>query len=223
MDNDIRIYAKGAAFENGVFDLRSLEVLLTSYRSILDRLVAVQLGHRQLNDRIKKQLNYDVKINEGSIELLLDFVFEHKEVVAVLAQDGGYQLSNGMFGIKSMDASFLIITLIIAILIWILDYIIPAMGTKKFGGTKYGMVGTTLGLIVGLLSPIPGGIIIGPFVGALIGELANNADSKTALKAAFGSFIGFIASAFIKFIVAVIYFGFFFKILWDYKTVVFML
>ena len=122
-----------------------------------------------------------------------------------------------------MDASFLIITLIIAILIWILDYIIPAMGTKKFGGTKYGMIGTTLGLIVGLLSPIPGGIIIGPFVGALIGELANNADSKTALKAAFGSFIGFIASAFIKFIVAVIYFGFFFKILWNYKASIFTL
>lgn len=94
MDNDIRIYAKGTAFEDGVFDLRSLELLLSSYRSILDRLVAVQLGRRQLTDKIKKQLNYDVKINDGSIELLLDFVFQHQEVVAVLAQDGGYQLSN---------------------------------------------------------------------------------------------------------------------------------
>ena len=120
-----------------------------------------------------------------------------------------------------IDKSFLIITLIIAILIWVLDYIIPAIGTKRFGGTKYGMIGTTLGLIVGLLSPIPGGIIIGPFVGALIGELLNNADSKTAVKAAFGSFIGFLTSAFIKFIVAVIYLGLFIGKLIDYRNVLF--
>ncbi len=120
-----------------------------------------------------------------------------------------------------MNTSFIIITLIIAILIWILDYIIPAIGTKKFGGTKYGMIGTTVGLIVGLLSPIPGGIIIGPFVGALIGELLNNADSSTALKAAFGSFIGFLTSTFIKFIVAIIYLGLFIGILWDNRTILF--
>lgn len=121
-----------------------------------------------------------------------------------------------------MDSSFIIITLVIAILIWILDYIIPAIGTKRFGGTKYGMIGTTLGLIIGLLSPIPGGIIIGPFVGALVGELINKSDSKAAFKAAFGSFIGFITSTFIKFIVAVVYFGFFCKIVfWDFRDAIF--
>ncbi|WP_341217051.1 DUF456 domain-containing protein [uncultured Wocania sp.] len=120
-----------------------------------------------------------------------------------------------------MNKSFIIITLIIAILIWVLDYIIPAIGTKRFGGTKFGMIGTTLGLIVGLITPIPGGIIIGPFVGALIGELLNNADSKTAFKAAFGSFIGFLTSTFIKFIVAIIYLGLFIGVLWDYKNALF--
>lgn len=93
MDSDLRIYAKGRAFESGVYDLRSLELLLSGYRSILDRLVAVQLGHRQLPDKTKRQLNYDVKINEGSIELLVDFVLEHPETIAVMAHDGGYQLS----------------------------------------------------------------------------------------------------------------------------------
>lgn len=120
-----------------------------------------------------------------------------------------------------INKSFLIITLIIAILIWVLDYIIPAIGTKRFGGTKYGMIGTTIGLIVGLLAPIPGGIIIGPFVGALIGELLNKTDSKTAIRAAFGSFIGFLTSTFIKFVVAIIYFGLFIGILIDYASVVF--
>ena len=120
-----------------------------------------------------------------------------------------------------INKSFLIITLLIAILIWVLDYIIPAIGTKRFGGTRYGMIGTTFGLIVGLIAPIPGGVIIGPFVGALIGELINKSDSKTATRAAFGSFIGFLTSTFIKFVVAVIYFGFFIGLLIDYGSTIF--
>ena len=118
-----------------------------------------------------------------------------------------------------VSKTFLGITLVIAILIWILDYFIPAMGTKKFGGSRSGMIGTTVGLLVGLFSPIPGGIIIGPFLGALFGEMLNKADSKTALKAAFGSFLGFLTSTFIKFVVAIIYFGFFVSILWEHKSI----
>lgn len=106
-----------------------------------------------------------------------------------------------------MNTTFLTITFIIAVAILILDYIIPAIGTKRFGGSKYGMIGTTVGLIVGLFAPIPGGIIIGPFIGALVGELLNKNDSKTAIKAAFGSFIGFLTSTFLKFIVAMIFLG----------------
>jgi uncharacterized protein YqgC (DUF456 family) len=108
-----------------------------------------------------------------------------------------------------MNRTFLIITFSIAMAIWILDYIIPVIGTKRFGGSKAGIIGTSIGLIVGLIAPIPGGIIIGPFCGALIGELLNKSDFKKAFKAAVGSFLGFLASTFIKFIVAIIYFGFY--------------
>ena len=120
-----------------------------------------------------------------------------------------------------MNWTFLIITLIVAITIWILDYIIPAMGTKRFGGSKAGMIGTSLGLIIGLLSPIPGGIIIGPFVGALIGELINKSEFNKALKAAFGSFLGFLASTFIKFIVALVFLGLFIVKIVEYQDVLF--
>lgn len=119
------------------------------------------------------------------------------------------------------DWWFLGITAVVALLIFALDYVIPAMGTKKFGGTKAGMIGTTIGLIIGLLAPIPGGIIIGPFLGAFIGELSNKADNKTALKAAFGSFLGFLTGAFMKFVVAVIFMGFFIGKAWDYKSAIF--
>ncbi|MBP9793760.1 MAG: DUF456 domain-containing protein [Flavobacterium sp.] len=86
------------------------------------------------------------------------------------------------------------ITLFITIVILILDYIIPAKGTKHFGGSKYGIWGTNIGLLIGLFIPIPFGFIIGAFTGALLGELYfDKHDHKRALKAATGSFLGFFS------------------------------
>ena len=93
------------------------------------------------------------------------------------------------------------ITFFITITITILDFVIPSMGTKKFGGTKYGVWGTNIGLVLGLFFP-PFGFIVGPFVGAFAGEIIYNyKDKKGALKAAVGSFIGFLLSSFMKFMV----------------------
>ena len=119
-----------------------------------------------------------------------------------------------------MNWTFLGITLAIAIVIWVLDYMIPAMGTKKFGGSKYGVIGTTVGLIVGLFSPIPLGFLIGAFVGAFVGEMIyDRHDKKRAAKAAFGSFLGFLSSAFLKFIVASIFLGLYVMKLWEYREI----
>lgn len=110
----------------------------------------------------------------------------------------------------SFSHVFLGITFLIALFITILDYVIPAMGTKRFGGSKAGTIGTTLGLIAGIIAPIPFGILIGPFVGAFIGEfIFNKSTSQIALKAAFGSFMGLLASSFMKFLISIIYFGLF--------------
>ncbi len=119
--------------------------------------------------------------------------------------------------------SFLIITLIVAVIIWLIDYIIPALGTKKFGGSKAGMFGTIIGLLVAIFFPILGffGIIIWPFIGALAGELLNKTDSNTAIKAAFGSLIGFLTGTFLKFVVSIIYLGLFIMKVWEYKSEIF--
>lgn len=116
---------------------------------------------------------------------------------------------------------FLIITFIIAALLYVLDYIIPAMGTKKFGGSRYGMIGATIGLFVGIIAPIPFGIIIGPFAGAFLGELLNVKTRHNALKAAFGSFVGFLASTFIKVMAAFVYLGLFVYKVWEFRAVLF--
>jgi uncharacterized protein YqgC (DUF456 family) len=104
---------------------------------------------------------------------------------------------------------FLGITLFFALFITVMDYVIPAMGTKKFGGSKAGMYGSIIGLLIGIFLPIPGGIIIGAFLGAFVGELTKNSDNKTALKAAIGSFLGFLTGTFMKLLVTVIYAGLF--------------
>ena len=84
-----------------------------------------------------------------------------------------------------MNYWFLGITFIVAALIYALNWIIPAIGTKRFGGSRSGMIGATIGLVVGLIAPIPLGIIIGPFIGAFIGEIINKSDKRSAIKAAF--------------------------------------
>ena len=78
-----------------------------------------------------------------------------------------------------------------------LDYIVPVYSAKKFGASKYGIWGCGIGLVAGIwLGPI--GIIIGPLIGAFVGEIIANQDSGQALKAALGSFIGFLLGTMIK-------------------------
>jgi len=120
-----------------------------------------------------------------------------------------------------MDYWFLGITFFVAVLIYGLNWIIPAMGTKRFGGSRSGMIGATIGLVVGLIAPIPFGVIIGPFIGAFIGEIINKSDRRSALKAAFGSFIGFLASSFMEFIVAFGFLILFVWKVWEYREVLF--
>jgi uncharacterized protein YqgC (DUF456 family) len=125
---------------------------------------------------------------------------------------------------KAVDNNYWVlgITLIITIIITILDYVIPSKGTKKFGGSSYGVWGTNIGLIVGIFAPIPFGVIIGPFVGAFIGELLyDSKNHKRALKAATGSLLGFLASSFINFLFCIIYLGVFITIAWQNRALLF--
>ncbi|MBP8791729.1 MAG: DUF456 domain-containing protein [Lutibacter sp.] len=121
-----------------------------------------------------------------------------------------------------MDYVFLGITLAISIFVIIIDYLIPAIGTKKFGGSSYGVAGTTIGLVLGIVFFPPFGIIIGPFIGAFIGEMIyDNSNPNRALKASFGSFIGFLTSTLLKFVVALIFTGLYFSIFWENKSLFF--
>ena len=105
------------------------------------------------------------------------------------------------------STTFLVVMGLIAAVVFALDYVVPVWGTKKLGGTKAGVRGSTIGLILGLLVTFvfPIGfiaVLIGPFVGAYIGEKQAGTDDGHALKAAFGSFVGFLVGTGLKVIYA---------------------
>jgi uncharacterized protein YqgC (DUF456 family) len=89
----------------------------------------------------------------------------------------------------------------LAVLVTVLDYIVPVWGTKKFGGSKYGTWGAAIGLVIGLFFA-PFGLIFGPFIGAVVGELLGGKDDKASLKAGFGSFLGILTGVVLKLIVS---------------------
>ncbi|MEX0982000.1 MAG: DUF456 domain-containing protein [Bacteroidales bacterium] len=88
------------------------------------------------------------------------------------------------------------IMLFFVILVTILDYVVPVW----WGGSKAGMWGATIGLIVGLFFG-PAGIIIGPFAGAFIGELISGKREQEALRSGWGSFLGFLLGVGMKLMV----------------------
>lgn len=108
----------------------------------------------------------------------------------------------------SYSTQFLLIFGMVAVAITILDYVVPVWGTKKFGGTKAGARGSTIGLIVSVVVlPLLGivigpfgivGLLGGPFVGAYIAEKRAGNDDRLAWRSAFGSFLGFVTGTLVK-------------------------
>ncbi|WP_340112744.1 DUF456 domain-containing protein [Maribellus mangrovi] len=109
------------------------------------------------------------------------------------------------------SSRFLILWAIATVVVYALDYIIPAWGTKRFGGSKRGVWGSVIGLVIGLFFFPPFGIIIGPFLGAVIGELTSGKDHGVAIKSGFGSFIGFLLGTLLKLITSGLMTWHFFK------------
>ena len=94
---------------------------------------------------------------------------------------------------------FMLIWGIVVIVITLLDYVVPAWGTKRYGGSKWGVWGSTIGVFVGLFFGAAG-VILGPLVGAILGELVSGKQLNDALKAGWGSFIGILFSTVLKLI-----------------------
>jgi uncharacterized protein YqgC (DUF456 family) len=113
------------------------------------------------------------------------------------------------------DNQFLFITFLIAALIFGLDLIIPILGLKKLGGSKKGLIGSTIGLLLGLFLAGPFGLLIGSFFGAISGEYVNNNSLKKSIRPAMGTFIGMAVGTTIKFLTSTIFLGLYFYIVYS--------
>ncbi len=92
----------------------------------------------------------------------------------------------------------LLLWLLLVVLVQILDYLVPAFGVKRFGGTSWGNWGCIIGTFAGLFWFPPLGVVAGPFIGAFIGELLGGKETRHALRAGLGAFIGFLLGTVLK-------------------------
>ena len=113
------------------------------------------------------------------------------------------------------STKFLLITAGVTVIITVADYVLPAWGTKKFGGSRAGVTGAMVGLFLGLFF-LPIGIIAGPFAGAVVGEIITGGKTNVAIRSGIGSFIGFLFGTAMKLTVCIAFFYYYFKefIIW---------
>ena len=104
---------------------------------------------------------------------------------------------------SSLSMVYIWIFVFLTILSAILNYVIPARTNRKYGGTRWGSVGSVLGTLGGLFFiPVPFGFLIGMFLGVFIGELLHDAsDKKKAWNSTKGALIGFLYGTGFNFIV----------------------
>ena len=100
---------------------------------------------------------------------------------------------------EGMTGGFLIAWLVVAVVVTVLDYLVPSWITTKTGGSRAAARGTLVGMLIGIIFFPPWGMIAGSFLGALLSEVIfNGRDVMGSLKPAFGSFLGFLLSTGLK-------------------------
>lgn len=105
--------------------------------------------------------------------------------------------------ITSFSARLLITFGIITLLITVADFLLPIWGTKFGKGTRHGMWGASIGLVIGIFFFPPFGVLIGPLAGAWVAEKVNGKENRDAFQSAVGSFAGLLLGVVLKFTVSI--------------------
>ncbi|MBS4191307.1 DUF456 domain-containing protein [Bacillus sp. FJAT-49705] len=135
-------------------------------------------------------------------------------IPSVLFLIAGFLLYGFVFTFDEFNWLFWVIQGLFVVLLFGADYLANMIGVKKFGGSKAGIWGSTIGIILGPFVIPVFGILIGPFLGAIIAEFAvNKKEWKEAVKIGFGSVIGFISSVVTKGIIQIIMIVYFFLVI----------
>ncbi|MEW9700678.1 DUF456 domain-containing protein [Paenibacillus sp. SI8] len=116
----------------------------------------------------------------------------------VLAIYGAFFLYGWLIGFEPFGVWFWLIQSLIVLIIIVADYVVSALGVKKFGGSRASVIGSTIGLIIGPFAIPAFGLIIGPFLGAVIAELIIGTPWNKAFSVGLGSVLGFFSSVVVK-------------------------
>ncbi|MCM3111411.1 DUF456 domain-containing protein [Lederbergia lenta] len=131
-------------------------------------------------------------------------------IPSVLFLAGAFILYGLLFSFEPLNWLFWLVQSLFLLLLFIADHLANIIGVRKFGGSKAGMWGSTIGILVGPFIIPVFGILIGPFLGAVIGELIMNRTKFTlAIKIGIGSVVGFISSVAVKGIIQFIMVAYF--------------
>ncbi|OHB98114.1 MAG: hypothetical protein A2W74_03780 [Planctomycetes bacterium RIFCSPLOWO2_12_38_17] len=95
----------------------------------------------------------------------------------------------------------LLIFALLTIFSIVLENIGNVYGAKKFGATKWGIIGSVVGTGVGFYTGGPIGLILGPVIGTIVFEFIGGKGYKGALKSGLGNFVGFLGGSILKFVV----------------------
>ncbi|AOV07860.1 DUF456 domain-containing protein [Sporosarcina ureilytica] len=116
-------------------------------------------------------------------------------IPSALFMVGGFLLYGVIVSFENLTWLFWLIQILFLILLFVADTLSNLVGVKKFGGSKAGMWGSTIGLLAGPFVIPVAGIILGPFLGAVLAEMiVNRTEFKLAIKIGIGSLVGFLTS-----------------------------
>lgn len=117
---------------------------------------------------------------------------------------GGFVVYGLFYSFSDLPWWFWVIEILLVVLLFGADTVSNLVGVKKFGGSKAGMWGSTIGLLIGPFVIPFAGILVGPFLGAVLAELFVTKSSwEQSLKTGIGSLVGFLTSIVTKGIVQV--------------------
>ncbi|MDO7787093.1 DUF456 domain-containing protein [Desulforamulus aquiferis] len=102
---------------------------------------------------------------------------------------------------------------ILVLLVFGVDYLAGIWGVKRFGGSKHGIYGSLIGAVLGIFVLGPLGIILGPFLGAVVGELIAYKKADQAVRAGIGTLVGFLGGSLLKLSVQLLMIVWFFYVI----------
>jgi uncharacterized protein YqgC (DUF456 family) len=121
---------------------------------------------------------------------------------------GGLIVGAWAEGFTRVGVWTLVIVGLIALASYGVDFVAVALGAKRLGASPRAMTGAALGTLGGLFFGLPG-VIVGPFIGAVIGELTTHRDFAKAGKAGVAAWIGFAIGTAVKVALAFLMIGIF--------------